>query len=97
MKGLPFAILPNFIGMIAVLDKDSIGLPVFFLLRQKGAAFQNENALPARSEALRESAATRASADNDKIVVGLLTFFHFGLGSVGILSGKSGGNFQKEG
>ena len=67
MERLPFAILPNFIGMIAILDKDRFGIPVFFLLRQKGAAFQDENAFPTRSKALRESAATGPGADNDNV------------------------------
>src|SRR4029450_4545122 len=67
MERLPFTILPNFIGMIAVLDKDRFGIPVFFLLRQKGAAFQDEDAFPTRSKPLRASAPTRPGADNDNV------------------------------
>src|SRR5450432_1515065 len=36
-----FAILPDFVRMIAVLDKDRFGIPVLLLLRQEGTALQD--------------------------------------------------------
>src|SRR5665213_681105 len=69
MEGLALAILPDFVRMVAVLKKDCLGVPILFLLRQKSAAFKDENTLPARSEPLGESAAARARPDDDDVVM----------------------------
>jgi hypothetical protein len=41
MQWFALAILPNFVGVIAVLDKNRIGIPILLLPGQESPALQN--------------------------------------------------------
>src|ERR1700744_906287 len=69
MKRFALAILPDFVGMISVIQENGLGVPILFFPGQEGAPFKNENALSARSETLRQGAAAGARSDDDDIVM----------------------------
>ena len=69
MEGFALAILPDFVGMVAVLEKNRLGVPILLFLWQKSAAFEEENALSTGSETLGESTSARARPDDDDVVM----------------------------
>src|SRR5665213_2871327 len=69
MEGFPLAVLPDFVGMIAVLEEDCFGVPILFFLGQEGAALKYENAFSTRSETLCERATAGPGPDDNEVVV----------------------------
>ena len=69
MKGFAFAVLPDLVRVVTVSEKDGLGVPILLFLRQKSAAFEDENALAAGGEALGERAAAGARPDDDDVVI----------------------------
>jgi hypothetical protein len=69
VQGLACAVVPGLFGVVLALDVDGARLPVVALARDVPPALQQQNPLARGREAVRESAAARAGADDDHVVV----------------------------
>src|SRR4051794_15874532 len=61
---------PLLVGQVAALEEALVRVPVLGLAGQVAAAFQQQDPLAARREAVGERAAAGARADDDDVVVG---------------------------
>ena len=69
MEWLALAVLPDFVGMIPVFQKNCVGIPIFFFPGQESAPLKNQDPLPARGKALGECTATSTCSNDDYVVV----------------------------
>src|SRR6059036_4027389 len=69
-KWFPCLVAPDLPGLIPSIDIDRPRFPVFFLAPDVIASFQQQNPFARRRECVCEGSATRATADNDDIVIG---------------------------
>jgi hypothetical protein len=65
MEGLVILVVPGFGGVITVVEEDGGGVPVELLLREEGAALDDEDALACAGEMEGEGSAAGAGADDD--------------------------------
>jgi len=56
MEGFSLAVLPDFGGMVAIFDKNGVGIPILFFPWQERASLQDKNAFSTWGEALCKSA-----------------------------------------
>src|SRR6516225_563777 len=70
MKWFPGLIAPDLLGLISSIDVDCPRFPVFFLAPDVVAPFQQQNPFARRRECVCEGSPTRATADDDHIVIG---------------------------
>jgi hypothetical protein len=68
MEGFSLAVLPDFGRMVAIFDKNGVGVPILFFPRQECASLQDKNTFSTWSEALRKSASAGPSSDNYDVV-----------------------------
>ena len=61
-------VLPDFFGVIAVVEKNGGGVPVELFLRHEGPPLKDKNLLAGPREVQRESSAPRSGADDDCVV-----------------------------
>jgi hypothetical protein len=69
VKGLIIFVEPDIFGVITVVEEDGGSVPVEFFLREKRAAFEDENALPCLREVEGESATAGSGSDDDDVVL----------------------------
>jgi len=60
---------PDVFGVVAVVDEDGGGVPVEFFLREKWAAFKDEDALSCLREMKGESPSAGSGPDDDGVVL----------------------------
>src|SRR5262249_25941383 len=70
MEWFPCLVAPDFLGLIPTVDVDRPRVPVIFLAPDVVAPFQQQDPFARRRERVCEGSATRATADDDDIVVG---------------------------
>src|SRR5262249_42444112 len=61
--------VPGLFRLILCIDEDSGGIPIFSFPRQKVTAFQDQDALAAWREPMREGTSPRARADDDAVIM----------------------------
>ena len=69
VERLAVLVVPGLSCLVSVLGKDCFGVPIFPFTRQVATAFQDQDALPRRGEAMRECAAAGAASDDDDVVM----------------------------
>ncbi len=70
MEVFAIFVLPDFLGVVAVLEEDGGGGPVEFFLREEGAALEDEEGLAGAREMEGEGAAAGSGPDDDGVVDG---------------------------
>src|SRR6516225_8917492 len=68
LERLAVLVMPGLARLVAVLGEHGLRTPVFPLTRQVIAAFEDQDALARRGEAISKRAAAGAAADDDHIV-----------------------------
>ena len=68
MERLAVLVLPDFGGVVAVVEEDGGGIPVEFFLGEEGAALEDEDALAGAGEVEGEGSAACSGADDDCVV-----------------------------
>jgi hypothetical protein len=69
MQWVAVNIAPSLFGVVLGVEVDRAGAPVVLLARHVVAAFEQKNPLTGGRELVSQSAAARACADNDYVVV----------------------------
>jgi len=67
VERLALLILPDLFGVVAIFEEDGGGIPVELFLREKRAAFKDEDVFACTGEMEGERAASGSSADDDCI------------------------------
>src|SRR5471030_498299 len=71
MEGFAVLVVPGFPGLILGLHEDGLRIPVVLLAPQEVAALDQQDALAAGRQAVRQRAAAGAAADDDDVVMAL--------------------------
>src|SRR6516162_10487859 len=68
LERLAVLVMPSLARLVAVLGEHGLRAPVFPLARQVIAAFEDQDALARRGQAVSKRAAAGAAADDDHVV-----------------------------
>jgi hypothetical protein len=68
MKFLSLLILPDLLCVIAIVEKDSGGVPVEFFLWHEGTTLKNQDLLACLGEVKSKRSTACSSADDDRVV-----------------------------
>jgi hypothetical protein len=68
VEGLVVLVEPDVFGVVAVVEEDGRGVPVEFLLWEKGAPLEDENALPCLCQVEGEGSTAGSSSDDYRVI-----------------------------
>ena len=68
MQIVTFFVGPDIFGVIAVIEKYSVGIPVRLFLRQESAALENKHSFTSIGQMVCQRSAARARADDNRFI-----------------------------